>query len=71
LTPSLVAVLTLAAVVAGEAYFICVLLNKLMSRNYHEYQVAHSVPAAYAQEPAPIKFDNDPVEDLNHIGGPF
>lgn len=71
MTPELIAIAALITIVAGQAYWINTLLNKLMSRNYHEYQVSKATPAAMMPQPAQEKFDNDPLEDLNHVGSPF
>lgn len=71
MTAELVAIAVLACLVGAQAYWINTLLNKLMSRNYHEYQVAQATPAAMTPPVTQEKFDNDPLEDLNHVGSPF
>lgn len=72
MTAELPAIAALCLVVAGQAYWINTLLNKLMSRNYHEYQVAQAVPETMRPLPGLVeKFDDSPAEDLNHVGSPF
>lgn len=44
------------------------LLNKLMSRNYHEYQVAQSVGQPKPEFQAPMIDEND-IEDLSPLSG--
>lgn len=67
MTPELVAAIILAVICGAQAYWINTLLNKLMSRNYHEYQVAQAVPTTLSTPPQE-KFDDSMEEDLNHIG---
>lgn len=47
-------------------YSLNKLINKLMSRNYHEYEAASHVSAKKRIE---IKVPQDPVEDLGVLGG--
>jgi hypothetical protein len=42
------------------------LVNKLMSRNYHEYKAAESV---YEKKAPQIKMGLEPDEDLNELNG--
>ena len=71
MTPELITIGALVGLVGLEAYWINTLLNKLMSRNYHEYQVAQGVPATMLPQSRQQNVDTDPMEDLNHIGSPF
>ena len=67
-----VVVLTLVAYcLLREAYFLYtthVLLNKLMSRNYHDYQIAQKQGKLMEQEPRP-QFDEGIPEDLGTLQG--
>ena len=73
-TESIPAVLTLL-LLATNIYWGYVnhkLIDKLMSRNYHEYQVASAVPSSFTSGYVQTnKADDSFAEDLNHVGNPF
>lgn len=65
LYPYLIALIVLQDIVFLTA--IHRLVNKLMSRNYHEYQMSDKIVTNAALEPALPNVNDEPEEDLAHI----
>lgn len=59
----------IAIILIQEVVFLTLinrLVNKLMSRNYHEYKMSDKLSGEKKKE-APLKVMDEPMEDLAHI----
>ena len=61
----IILIISLLAIVAMQQVHIHVLINKISSRNYYEYQLAEKVGKPAKKQP--IRVEQDLEEDIGHI----